>query len=77
MSIVKKVVVATMAAVAVAGAAVVGAKHPEPINKFYDGKITGMKNLGKGAVNKVLKAFNRNSQESGTEMESTTSEPID
>lgn len=78
MSIVKKVVVATMAAVAVsatlAGTAVVSAKHPEPINKIYDGAITGVQNLGKGAMNKVSKVFNRNSQKSEVEMESKISE---
>ena len=74
MSIVKKVVVATMAAVAVSGTAVVSAKHPEPINKIYDGVITGAQNLKKGAMNKVSKFFNRNSQKSNVETESTISE---
>ena len=75
MSIVKKVVVATMAAVAITTTtAVISAKHPEPINKIYDGAITGAQNLGKGAMNKVSKVFNRNSQKSEVEMESTTSE---
>lgn len=68
MSIVKKVVVATMAAVAVSatlgGAAVVGAKYPDPINKIYDGKI---KNFGE-------KIFNRNSQKSEVEIELTNSD---
>lgn len=74
MSIVKKVVVATMAAVAVGGAAVVGAKYPDPINNKFDSTITGMKNCGKGAINKISKFFNRNSQKSEVEMESKISE---
>ena len=74
MSIVKKVVVATMATVATLATAVVSAKHPEPINKIYDGVITGSQNLKKGAMNKVSKALNRNSQKSEVEMESKISE---
>lgn len=75
MSIVKKVVVATMATVAITlTTAVVSAKHPEPINKIYDGVITGAQNLKKGAMNKVSKALNRNSQKSEVEMESKISE---
>lgn len=74
MSIVKKVVVATMATVATLATAVVSAKHPEPINKIYDGVITGAQNLKKGAMNKVSKALNRNSQKSEVEMESKISE---
>ena len=78
MSIVKKVVVATMAAVAVsatlAGTAVVGAKNHESINNKFDGAITGVQNFGKGAMKKVSKVFNRDSQKSEVEMESTTSE---
>lgn len=75
MSIVKKVVVATMATVAITlTTAVVSAKHPEPINKIYDGTITGVQDFGKGAMNKVSKVFNRNSQKSEVEMESKISE---
>ena len=74
MSIVKKVVVATMAAVAVGGAALVGAKYPDPINKICDGTITRVQNCGKGAVNKVSKVFNRNSQKSEVEIELTNSD---
>ena len=78
MSIVKKVVVATMAAVAVSatltGVAVVGAKNHEPINNKFDSAVTGMQNLGKCAMNKVSKVFNKNSQTSTVEMEAKISE---
>lgn len=73
MSIVKKVVVATMAAVAVsttlAGAAIIGAKNHEPINNKFDSAVTGVQNFGKGAMNKVSKVFNKNSQKSEVKTE--------
>lgn len=74
MSIVKKVVVATMATVAITlTTAVVSAKHPEPINKIYDGAITGVQDFGKGAMNKVSKVFNKNSQKSEVKTEPAVS----
>ena len=78
MSIVKKVVVATMAAVAVSatltGVAVVGAKNHEPINNKFDSAVAGMQNFGKGAMNKVSKVFNKNSQKSEVKTEPAVSE---